>query len=109
MQTPPDHNPDKEKGSLKTYAVAFILSIGLTAVAFTLAGLSGGLSKGVVLVGILAAAIVQILVQLRFFLHLGTGPSVRWNVLSLVVTLVIMLLFVGGSLWIMANLNSRMM
>jgi cytochrome o ubiquinol oxidase operon protein cyoD len=109
MQMPPDHSADAGRGSLKTYAVGFILSVGLTAFAFALVGMGGGLSRGVVLVGILAAAIAQILVQLRCFLHLGTGPSARWNVMSLVFTLLIMLLFVGGTLWIMTNLNSRMM
>jgi cytochrome o ubiquinol oxidase operon protein cyoD len=109
MYAPPDHSSDAGKGSLKTYAFGFILSVGLTAFAFALAGMDGGLSRGVVLIGILAAAIAQVLVQLRCFLHLGTGPSARWNVLSLVFTLLIMLLFVGGTLWIMTNLNSRMM
>lgn len=109
MNAPPDHSADTDKGSIKTYAVGFIFSVGLTAFAFALVGMGGGLSRGVVLVGILAAAIAQILVQLRCFLHLGTGPSARWNVTSLVFTLLIMLLFVGGTLWIMTNLNSRMM
>jgi heme/copper-type cytochrome/quinol oxidase subunit 4 len=35
--------------------------------------------------------------------------SARWNILALVITLLIMILFVGLSLWIMANLNYRMM
>jgi len=109
MQASQDHSADTDKGSIKTYTAGFILSVGFTAFAFALVGMGGGLSRGLVLVGILAAAIAQILVQLRCFLHLGTGPSPRWNVMSLAFTLLIMLLFVGGTLWIMTNLNSRMM
>ena len=109
MQAPQVPGADAVRGSLKTYAAGFVLSVVLTAFAFALAGLGKGLSRWFVLVGVLGAAIVQILVQLRCFLHLGTGPSARWNVLSLVFTLLIMLLFVGGTLWIMTNLNTRMM
>jgi cytochrome o ubiquinol oxidase subunit IV len=109
MQVPPVSGTGADRGSLKTYAAGFLFSVVLTAFAFALAGLGGGLPRWVVLAGILAAAIVQILVQLRCFLHLGTDPSARWNVLSLVFTLLIMLIFVGGTLWIMSNLNTRMM
>jgi heme/copper-type cytochrome/quinol oxidase subunit 4 len=35
--------------------------------------------------------------------------SLRWNVLALVITLLIMVLFVGLTLWIVSNLKYRMM
>jgi heme/copper-type cytochrome/quinol oxidase subunit 4 len=48
-------------------------------------------------------------VHLHYFLHLNTSSEARLNVLGLVFTILIMLLFVGGSLWIMYNLNYRVM
>jgi cytochrome o ubiquinol oxidase operon protein cyoD len=46
---------------------------------------------------------------LHYFLHLDTSSAARWNVLALIFTFLIMILFVGGTLWIMSNLNYRMM
>ena len=63
----------------------------------------------IVMSGIYGAALLQMLVHLRFFLHLDTSPAGRGNLLSLVFTALILFLFIGGSLWIMFNLDYRMM
>ncbi len=107
-QTPMD-SAGVSRGSFKSYATGFILSIVLTAMAFALVMQGGGLSRWTVLIGIFVAAIVQIMVHLHYFLHLDTSSAMRWNVLALVVTLLIMILFVGLTLWIMSDLNYRMM
>ena len=96
------------RGSFKSYAAGFILSIVLTTLAFGLA-MSGGLSRSAALSGIIGAAVAQILVHLHYFLHLDSSSSARWNVLALSFTLLIMIIFVAGSIWIMYNLNYRMM
>jgi cytochrome o ubiquinol oxidase subunit IV len=97
------------KAGFKAYLVGFLLSILLTAAAFGLAMAPGGLSRGLIMAGILGAAVLQILVHLHYFLHLDTSSAARWNVLALVSTVIILILFVGGTLWIMTNLNARMM
>ena len=71
--------------------------------------MSGAWSSPATLAGIFSAGIVQILVHLHYFLHLDTSSASRWNVLALIFTLLIMVLFVGGTLWIMYTLNYRMM
>jgi cytochrome o ubiquinol oxidase operon protein cyoD len=96
------------RGSFRSYAIGFILSIVLTTIAFALV-MSGGLSRSAALFGIVGAALVQILVHLHYFLHLDTSSAARWNILALLFTLLIMTLFVGGTIWIMYNLNYRMM
>jgi cytochrome o ubiquinol oxidase operon protein cyoD len=96
------------KGSFKSYTVGFILSIILTAIAFGLV-MRGRASGPAVLFGIVCAAVVQIFVHLHYFLHLDTSSSARWNVMALLFTLLIIFIFVGGSIWIMVNLNYRMM
>ena len=83
--------------------------MALTAAAFAMVMVGEGLPRGVVLAVITCAAVVQILVQLHFFLHLDNSSSMRWNVMALLFTAAIMFLFVGGSLWIMFNLYERMM
>jgi cytochrome o ubiquinol oxidase operon protein cyoD len=107
-QTPID-GTGVSRGSLKSYLTGFVLALILTAIAFALVMRRGTLSSGVILAGIFVAGIVQILVHLHYFLHLDTSSAARWNVLALVFTLLIMILFVGGTLWIMYTLNYRMM
>jgi cytochrome o ubiquinol oxidase operon protein cyoD len=96
------------KGSYRSYATGFFLSVVLTAIAFALV-MSGALPRSATLFGIVGAALVQILVHLHYFLHLDSSSAARWNILALLFTLLIMTLFVGGTLWIMYNLNYRMM
>ncbi len=54
-------------------------------------------------------AIGQMLVHLIFFLHISTTPNQRTNILAFAITLLIVVLIVGGSLWIMSHLQSNMM
>jgi len=95
-------------GSYKSYATGFILSIVLTVVSFGLV-MSGALPRGAVLFGIFAAAVAQMLVHLHYFLHLDSSSENRWNVAALIFTVLIMVIFVGGSIWIMYSLYYRMM
>ncbi len=106
-QTPID-SAGVSRGSLKSYLTGFVLSLILTAIPFALV-MSGTLSASAALAGIFSAGIVQILVHLHYFLHLDTSSAARWNVLAMIFTLLIMILFVGGTLWIMHSLYHRMM
>lgn len=96
------------RGTLASYSIGFIFSVILTAIAFWIT-INGTPSRAVILTTIFGAAIAQILVHLHYFLHLNNASAARWNVLALVFTILIMVLFVGGTLWIMNNLNYRMM
>ncbi|MGA8181320.1 MAG: cytochrome o ubiquinol oxidase subunit IV [Desulfobacterales bacterium] len=109
MNRTPIDSAGAGRGTFKSYATGFILSILLTAIAFALAIQAGGLPRWTVLTGIFGAAILQMLVHLHYFLHLDTSSAARWNVLALVITLFIMILFIALTLWIMANLDYRMM
>jgi cytochrome o ubiquinol oxidase operon protein cyoD len=53
-------------------------------------------------------AIAQMGVHLVFFLHITTGPDNTNNVLALAFGLLIVFLVVGGTVWIMGNLNQNM-
>ena len=108
MNRTPIDSADTGRGSFKSYATGFILSIVLTAIAFALVMQSGGF-RWAVSFGIFGAAILQILVHLYYFLHLDATSTLRWNMMALVITLLIIILFVGLTLWIMSDLNYRMM
>jgi cytochrome o ubiquinol oxidase subunit IV len=96
------------RGSLKTYVTGFILSLVLTVIPFGLV-MSGWASWSAMVWVICGAGILQILVHLHYFLHLDTSSAARWNVMALMFTLLIMTIFVGGTVWVMFTLNSRMM
>ncbi|TKB28343.1 cytochrome o ubiquinol oxidase subunit IV [Desulfopila sp. IMCC35006] len=96
------------RGTFTSYGIGFVLSILLTAIAFWIT-MNGTASRAVILTTIFAAAIAQILVHLHYFLHLDRSSAASWNVLALIFTFLIMVLFVGGTLWIMHSLDYRMM
>ncbi len=94
--------------SVKTYITGFILALTLTAIPFALVKF-GGLSKGVILTVLFAAAICQMLVHLHYFLKLDTSSEKHWNVLALIFTAIIIFIMVGGSIWIMVSLHYNML
>ncbi len=50
-----------------------------------------------------------VMIHIVFFLHITTGSDNTNNVLALAFGVLIVVLVMGGSLWIMANLNHNMM
>jgi cytochrome o ubiquinol oxidase subunit IV len=62
-----------------------------------------------ILVALIVLAVTQMGVHLVFFLHITTGPDNTNNVLAPAFGVLIVMLVMGGSLWIMANLNHNMM
>ena len=54
------------------------------------------------------AAVLQVLVHLRFFLHLNFTSTPKENLLAIVFTAVLIFIMVGGSFWIMFDLHTRM-
>ena len=106
-QTAPDSS-GASRGSLTTYLTGLGLALILTFIPFALV-LARAWSTPITLAVVIGAGVIQILVHLHYFLHLDTSSAARWNVLALIFTLMIMVLFVGGSLWIMHSLNYRMM
>jgi cytochrome o ubiquinol oxidase subunit IV len=94
-------------GSFRSYATGFILSLVLTAIPFALV-MHGTLSRAATVFAVFSAAFVQVLVHLHYFLHMDASSRARWNVLALLFAVLIMVLIVGGTIWIMYNLNYRL-
>ncbi|MEC9483623.1 MAG: cytochrome o ubiquinol oxidase subunit IV [Halomonas sp.] len=95
-------------GSVKSYVTGLILSIVLTIVAFGMVMMEAFSPLTTVIV-IVSAAVLQLLVQLIMFLHMDAKSEEGWNLMSFVFTVKILVLVIGGSLWIMHNLNHTMM
>lgn len=110
--TKPKHNivlaqHDTERGTLRSYTTGFVLSVSLTLLAY-LAAIRQTLSGRALMVWLLGLAVVQFVVQLFFFLHIGKETRPRWKLLVLFIMIVVVLIVVIGSIWIMYNLNYRM-
>jgi len=93
---------------IQGYSMGFVLAVALTIASFYV--LSTHLIWGPAIVVMLAVlAVAQIGVHLVFFLHLTTAPDNTNNILALAFGILIVVMIIGGSIWIMAHLNGRMM
>lgn len=96
-----------ERATLSAYVTGFAFSLLLTLDAYFL--VSKHLLTGIPLVAAVAGlAVVQLLVQLICFLHLGDEPRPRWNLMALLFALMVVFIIVFGSIWIMYHLNYNM-
>ncbi len=94
--------------ALRWYACGFALSIFLTLVAFFLV-LEHVLEKWHMLVVIASLGVIQAMVQLVFFLHLGREGKPRWNLTAFLFMAMVVIILVFGTVWIMISLNNRLM
>ncbi len=96
------------KKPIVAYSTGFVLSILLTLLAY-FAVVGHGVSQKMTIALILLLAVVQLFVQLMFFLHLGAESRPRWRLVTLGFGVLVVFIVVFGSLWIMDNLNYNMM
>ena len=89
------------------YVVGLGLAVLLTATSFFVAG-TNLVWEPSIPVALVVLAVAQMGVHLVFFLHITTDPDNTNNVMALAFGLLIVFLVVGGSLWIMSNLNQNM-
>lgn len=93
--------------SYSKYAGGFVASVALTLSAYWL--VTRGSTDRNILVAVLAVlAIIQFVVQMILFLHIGDERGTRWKLITASMMLTVVLILVIGSIWIMNNLNYRM-
>ncbi|WP_407146870.1 cytochrome o ubiquinol oxidase subunit IV [Bradyrhizobium sp. ORS 86] len=105
---PGDEGEIQVRTRILGYVVGLGLAIVLTVTSFFIAG-TDLVWQPSIPVAIIVLAIAQMGVHLVFFLHITTGPDNTNNVMALAFGVLIVFLVIGGSLWIMANLNHNMM
>jgi cytochrome o ubiquinol oxidase operon protein cyoD len=93
--------------SIWKYTVGFVLSLLLSLAAYFYVVGHGSNAWLLPVLGVLA--LVQMIVQLLFFLHLGEETGPKYKLFSFLFMFGILIIVVGGSLWIMTNLNYNMM
>ena len=93
-----------QHGSVGSYIVGFLLSLLFTIVPYLI--VTEDILNGTVLLFALAAsAVMQVLIQLVYFLHIGKESRPRWHSLAFGFMTVVVVIVVFGSLWIMNNLH----
>lgn len=97
-----------DRHGLRFYLTGFVLALILTLISFGLVAIDA-LAKTPTLIIIAIAAIIQILVHLRYFLHLDLSSTPRRNFVAIAFAGVLIFIMVGGGLWIMFDLYNRMM
>ncbi|AQS41845.1 MAG: Cytochrome o ubiquinol oxidase subunit IV [Candidatus Tokpelaia hoelldobleri] len=106
METYETHGP-----SVGKYMIGFILSVILTLLAFgaVMLGWLDGWSLNLKVAYFAGLAIIQIAVQMIFFLHLGEGPDAKWNITSVWFTVFCVFIIIYGTWWTMQHLNYQVM
>ena len=106
-----EHKPGKplepHHGTTTSYVVGFILSLVFTLIPYYMI-VHKTFGANARLATILVFAVLQMLIQVFFFLHLGREKKPHYNALFLMSTIGIILVVVGASLWIMKHLHYNM-
>jgi cytochrome o ubiquinol oxidase subunit IV len=104
------HAPSRtfHHGNLSGYVIGFALCIVITLASFG-AVMTGLLPRSAVMGVLVLLCVAQLLVQLVFFLHLGSAPDQRSNTGIFLCTALLVAIIVAGSLWVTHNANANMM
>lgn len=106
MSKAPTHTA-KEHGTMTSYVVGFILSLIFTAIPYYMV-VNKTASHDTLVIALLVFAVIQMLIQIIFFLHIGRGPKPLYNVAFYGATVVAILVVVCGSIFIMNHLYGNM-
>lgn len=93
-----------DKKQIKNYIAGFAFSIVLTIIPYYLVT-GDKLAGNKLIFALLGYAVLQLFVQLYYFLHLGEESRPRWNLMTFSFMITAILIIVLGSLWIMNNIN----
>jgi cytochrome o ubiquinol oxidase operon protein cyoD len=103
-----DHPAPPPADPHQPYIAGFVFALILTGIPFGLV-VAELLPRFPTLVVIAILAVVQVVVHLRFFLHIDLKDTPQENLLALAFAALLIFIMVGGTLWIMLDLNARMM
>jgi len=100
-------NHKNAHGTTLSYVIGFVLSLVFTINAY-ISVVNKSTTGTRLLATILVFAVLQLAVQVFFFLHLGRGPKPLYNVTFFFGTVSLILVVVLGSIFIMNNLHYNM-
>lgn len=103
--------PGAHSAGVTQYLVGFVISVALTLAAFlpVMLGWLTDWSIGAKVLYLLGLALVQMMVQIAFFLHLSDGPDARYNIMTMWSAVVCVFIIIAGTWWTMWHLNYQVM
>jgi cytochrome o ubiquinol oxidase operon protein cyoD len=94
--------------AIRPYIIGFVLALVLTAIPFALTA-TKVLNPMTTLIIVAVLAVIQVVIHLRYFLHLNFHSTPRENLVALAFAAVLICIMIGGTLCIMFDLHYRMM
>ncbi len=101
------HHKNEEHGSVGSYVTGFVLSLIFTAIPYYFV-VNNSFPSTTLIPVILGFGVIQMLIQIFFFLHLGRGPKPFYNIVFFISTVSLILVVVFGSIFIMDHLHYNM-
>lgn len=98
---------EQEHGTTRSYVIGYILSLIFTFIPYFMV-VDKWMTGRSLLLAILGIGVLQMVIQLLFFLHLGRGPKPLYNVVFFFATAGAIIVVIGASLIIMDNLYRNM-
>ncbi|WP_455475996.1 cytochrome o ubiquinol oxidase subunit IV [Bartonella sp. B17] len=97
--------------SIGSYFIGFVLAVLFTLGSFipVLYGMMDSWAISTKVIYLIGMALIQIAVQIVFFLHLNSGPDAKWNLATLWFTVMCVFIIIGGTWWAISHLNYNMM
>src|SRR3989304_3280446 len=102
-----DEQYEAGRKALRSYVIGFVLSIILTLIPYFIVVKHLMVNQTAVF-AVVGSALVQLLVQVVFFLPFHKKSNPHWNLIVFIFTILIVIILVAGSLWVMYNLNYNM-
>jgi len=94
--------------SYKPQFLGFIFSLLLTVAVYRFVT-HRELTHSLLTLTVVIFCILQALIQLFFFLHVGMESKPHWATITFLFTVLVIAIVLGGTLWIMSNLNYDLM
>jgi cytochrome o ubiquinol oxidase operon protein cyoD len=104
-----DDFQDETHFTVRGYLIGFAAAAFLTAIPFWIVMTRAIANAQIAAAVVVALAVAQILVHTFAFLHLNARAQGGWTLVAYVFTAVLVVITIGGSLWIMQHLNLNMM
>ena len=95
-----------EGANIKSYITGFVLAVGLTLAAYFIV-VEQKFAARTLLLAVAGLAVVQLMVQLVFFLHLGRESKPRFNLIMLIFAVGVVLIVVFARLDMINLIQSR--
>lgn len=94
--------------SFKPQFIGFVLSLLLTVAIYRFVT-HRELTEFYLILAVVSFCVLQAFIQLFFFLHVGMESKPHWATITFLFTILVVVIVIGGTLWIMNNLNYNLM